>query len=241
MRTPGPALPPYGVYRWLLLITAGLSASTFGAVNLEWRPPLQTVGIGQTVNVGLYAVSDDPLADQPLAGIDLIFAWDPAVLQLLAVDDTGAEPLQFSGFSADPFALNEVIPPQDGDGLYQALALLGVPVQATPGGVLITTFRFLALDAADATTIDMLPAGGTPTTQTVVWDGLVPNHPVTGTLDAAGVTVVTTVPAASQWGITAMVLLLTISGTVIFGRCRSCCVRRLAVAKDDVSGTRRCR
>ena len=84
------------------------------------------------------------------------------------------------------YGLNEVIPPQDGDGLYRAEAPLGNPVIPTASGALITTFEFLALAEAPSTTLDILATGGDGGT-TVVFDGLVPGLHVTGTLGSATV------------------------------------------------------
>ncbi|MCZ6652838.1 MAG: hypothetical protein O7D91_07410, partial [Planctomycetota bacterium] len=151
-------------------------------INLEFRPPSQSVLIGDTVNIGLYAVSDDE-TDQLLAAAQVIISWDPSFLQLLGIDGTGAVPLLSSGFpSNDPFNLNEVVPPQDGDGLHVALAPLGNPVPTTPEGVLLTTFQFLALADTPQTPVDIMDSGGDPLGETIVFDGTVPNLDVSGTL-----------------------------------------------------------
>ncbi len=160
-------------------------------INLEFRPPGQTVLIGDTVNVGLYAVSDDDETDQLLMSAQVIISWDPDFLQLLGNDTTGAVPLLSSGFPPDdPYNLNEVVPPQDGDGLYVAFAPLGNPVAATPAGILLTTFQFLALDRTLQTTVEILELGGDPEGRTIVFDGTVPNFDVTGTLTGGVVEVV---------------------------------------------------
>ena len=66
-------------------------------------------------------------------------------LQLLGNDNTGGPELSFSGFLPDPWWLNEVTPPQDGDGLYTLWGRPLVPITATPQGTLLTTFKFKAL------------------------------------------------------------------------------------------------
>ncbi len=109
----------------IVIGSIGWAVPALANINLEFRPPSQTVLIGDTVPIGLYAVSDDE-TDQLLMSAQVIIAWDPSLLQLLGIDDTGAVPLQSSEFPAnDPFNLNEVVPPKDGDGLYVALAPLG--------------------------------------------------------------------------------------------------------------------
>ncbi|MBI5863993.1 MAG: hypothetical protein HZB38_05715 [Planctomycetes bacterium] len=152
-------------------------------IDLKWRKPAQSVCPGDLVEVGLYAVSDSG-NDQLLSAIDLAFVWDPAYLHLLGLSQTGAVPLLASFFPAnDPFGINEVVPPQDGTGLYSAYAPFGAPVAATPGGVLITTFRFQALQSTtSATLIEMRSTLGSPPATTAVWSGTSPGTPVTGTL-----------------------------------------------------------
>jgi len=159
-------------------------------VNLEWRPPSQTVQVGDTVNIGLYAVCSDPNTTQSMAAMDVIFAWDPERLRLLGLDCTGAANWLYSGFPDDPYGLNETIPPQDGDGLYTALSPLGNPVHATPEGTLVTTFQFEALSVCDLTIVDILESAGSPPAHTVVYSGDTPNTDVTGTLGHAEVTIV---------------------------------------------------
>ncbi|GMU81784.1 MAG: hypothetical protein AMXMBFR47_16550 [Planctomycetota bacterium] len=175
----------------LLAFTAmALVAATAAAnINLEYRPTQQTVQVGDVIQVGLFVVSDDPEADQSLSSMSVIIAWDPADLDLIGIDCGGCPNWIFSGFPDDPFGLNEVIPPQDGDGLYVGLAALGVPVVATPEGTRATTLRFVALRPAAPTTLRILSSGGTPATHTVVYDGHVPNLNVTGTISNADVTI----------------------------------------------------
>ncbi len=173
-----------------LLVVAASATAVQANINLELRPATQTVAVGALVEIGLYAVSDDPEMDQLLAAMDVIIAWNPALLELSGIDDTGGPVLLFSGFAPDPYGLNEVIPPQDGDGIYSALAALGQPVPATPAGTLITTFQFSALATTSSTLVEILELAGDPEGHTVVLDGTVPNLDVTGTLGSAEVTIV---------------------------------------------------
>jgi hypothetical protein len=162
------------------------------AIDLEFRPQQQTVMVGETVGLGLYAVSE---SSQSFSAIQAIFAWQPGHLQLLGLDETGSVGLLSSAFPVgDPFGLNEVVPPQDGDGLYLALAFLGVPIDATPQGTLITTFQFAALNAVDETIVGFLATGGNPPGETIVFDGEVPNFDVTGQLLGATVQIVIPAP-----------------------------------------------
>ncbi len=51
-------------------------------VDLEWRPAVQTVVVGGTVEVGLYAVSVNAL-DQPIQNIGAVLGWDHPLIKLL--------------------------------------------------------------------------------------------------------------------------------------------------------------
>ncbi len=170
-----------------LLLIAAHAASSEALINLEWRPMSQTSEVGARVEIGLYAVSDDPEMDQLIAAMDVIVSWDPAHLQLIGVDCIGCPNWLFSGFSNDPYGINEEIPPQDGVGIYSALSPLGMPIPATPQGTLVTIFQFDALAITDDTLVDILESAGSPTGYTVVYDGTVPGLDVTGTLGNAHV------------------------------------------------------
>lgn len=161
------------------------------AIDLELRPADNPWLVGDTVAVGLYAVSDDPGQVQTFSALRLVFGWEPGYLDLIGLDQTGAVPLQASMFPAgDMWGLNEQLPPQDGDGLYQASAPLGMPIETTSAGVLVTTLLFEASARISATLVDALPAGGDPLINTAVIDGLVPGLDVTGTLTGATIVIV---------------------------------------------------
>lgn len=161
------------------------------AIDLEYRTSTDPWLVGETVEVGLYAVSDDPEIVQTFSAIRMVFAWDPIYLDLFGLDQTGAVPLLSSYFPLhDMWGLNEVVPPQDGDGLYQALANFGEPVETTIEGVLVTTFLFEALEVTSGTLVDILVEGGDPPIDTAVIDGVVPGLNVTGTLSGTIVTIV---------------------------------------------------
>jgi hypothetical protein len=169
-------------------LLAALAAPAFGDINLEFRTT-NPWNVGETVAVELYAVADSP-EPQSFSAIRLIFAWDPTYLQLVGRDQTGAVPLLSSGFPSSSWGLNEAIPPQDGDGLYQALALFNSPVWTSASGVLVTTLQFQALALTGGTPVDMWASGGTPPINTLVVDGVVPGLDVTGTLRGAVVQII---------------------------------------------------
>jgi hypothetical protein len=172
------------------VLTWGLAVGPAAAlVNLELRPATQTVKIGldDTVGVGLYAVSDDETV-QLLVALEAVIAWQPEFLQLTGLDETGGPVLISSDFpTSDPSGLNESNPPQNGEGLYVAWTVPGDPVAATPEGTLITTFVFTPLAPATGAAVDLLVSAGSPPTDTIVFDGTVPNLDVTGSLTGASV------------------------------------------------------
>lgn len=170
----------------LLLGSPGAAGA---AINMDFSPNTQTVGIGATVSVQFRLASDNG-ANQLAAAAEIVLGWDPTKLKLTGISQTGATGLLSSGFPfPDPYGLNEVNPPADGTGYYQAYALLGSPIVCTPGGTLITTLKFTALAATAGTPVAMLPSGGSPVLHTRVFDGTQPNTLVTGTVDTVNVTI----------------------------------------------------
>lgn len=169
-------------------------------INLELRPTFQSVLLGSTFNVGLFAVSDNPIANQSTSALQVILTWDPAFVQLAGLDNTGS-PLNTSAFiPGDPFGLNAST--TDGDALWNGFSQPGVPVQATPTGTFLTNFVFNANNITLPTTFINIPATGGNGGFTAVYGGGAPGQDVTGTLTGATVQVLP-VPAP---GALAMVL-----------------------------------
>lgn len=147
----------------LAIVTLGIAATAANAepVGLEWRPMTQTVSVSDVVGLGLYAVSLSG-NDEPFNSAQVVIAWDPAYLQLLGVDQTGAAlqpPADSSSFPAgDSWNINEATPPADGDGIWQGLVELGNVRTATTAGTLLTTLEFTALAETPCTEVTMLPS-----------------------------------------------------------------------------------
>ena len=172
--------------KWLCVsfLSCLLGQTALGEIDLEWRPHKQSVGVGDTVDISLYAISDSD-KDQLLAAVRVIVKWDSSVLRLIGVDDTGAPEWAFSGFPLDAFYINEEVPPQDGNGLYEGWGSLGKTVTATPEGTLMTTFQFEALKVIPRTKLSIrkkLRIQPNPKGHTKVYDGTIPNKDVTGKL-----------------------------------------------------------
>lgn len=175
----------------LIAVALAGAPTTHADINLELRPMSYTTCVGNDVHLGLYAISDDPNAPQNLSAMDVIVGWDPAYLQLLGNVDPGQPSWFVSTFIIpDPYGLNEANPPQDGDGIYTALALPGQAVDATPAGTLITTFEFVALAEVTGTLVELLDSAGNPIGHTRVFSGDEPNLIVTGTLNGSSVDIV---------------------------------------------------
>jgi len=177
----------------LALIVSAAAATRVNAalVNLELRPGTQTVGVGNTFSLDLYAVSS---TNQSIGSIDAILVWDSSMLRLAGRTDTGPYPWLSSSFPND-CALDGLnapcsgLPANDGDALYRAFRNFSAPAIATPTGLLVTSFQFTALAMTPSTTVS-IPAMRGNFTRSYVVDGYVAGLEITGTLGSATVTVV---------------------------------------------------
>ena len=165
----------------LCVVLVGLLSPTADAlINLEWRCDTPVVGVGDTLELNLYAVSDSTV-NQSLYAMDVILTWDPGDLTLLGNVNKGPYVWPTSTFPAvDPHQLNLSF----ADGMGQ----LGNPAWATPAGLLITTIQFSAEAWSPVTSVAIpIELNGA---RTKVYDGLTPNRDVHGTLDTRMVTIV---------------------------------------------------
>lgn len=202
-------LRPRGLVVALLaatLMPSGAGVSGEIAIDLEWRPAAQTVAVGSSVEIGLYAVAEE---DQQLfRALDMVFVWDPLYLDFDGVDGAGAASLLYSGFpTGDSYGLNEIVPPADGDGYYRAWAHLGAPITVTTAGVLLTTFEFTALELTPGTLVEIPASGGSPALETTVWGGPGANQDVTGSLGGAVVEIIIPEPGSLALGVVGLVLM----------------------------------
>ncbi len=185
-------------------------------INLELRPSFQSVFVGNTVSVDLYAVSDSAFS-QSFAAVEVLLNWNTTYLSLLGADMTGS-PMGISpGFALDnPYGLNASL--ADGDAKWVGFAPFGPPIAATTSGTFVVSFDFQALSATSPTTLiniptfDMPNAGGGIGDSTKVYDGTIPNFLVTGTLSGATVQI-NNVPAPGG-------MLALLGGVAMLGRRR---------------------
>ncbi|MEI8192143.1 MAG: hypothetical protein WCI75_20750, partial [candidate division NC10 bacterium] len=184
----------------VVLVSAWLlSAPAVAYINLElrtanpWHP-------GDTVRVGLYAVSDTPDA-QSFDAVQALCFWDPAFLTLLGTDQTGAAPWQSAGFTpSDPFGFNESNPPQDGDGLWSANCPTSEPILATAQGTLLTTFEFQALANTGGTSVNLVLTATKPDHYPAYTRAISIGADVLGTLAVASVMLISHPPGETCAG-----------------------------------------
>ncbi len=161
-------------------------------IDLEWRPAAQTVLVGTTVEIGLYAafVDEGGYTDGSISAMDVLLDWDPDYLSLLGNNTTGAYPWMSSTFPNDELNDDWL----DGDAYYRAFAYLGTPAYATEDGLLVTTIQFEALAETSETTlsIPLYPPRGYDgrVSQTSVFDGEIPGLDVHGALGSALVEII---------------------------------------------------
>ena len=179
----------------LASLAVPLCASTAAAsVNLALEPTTQIVGLGATVNVGIYAFASTS-APESLGSFQMIFSWNPAILQLAGTSAVGGSSFLSSGFFHDPYGINESSLPSDGSAIFFGLGQLGGSTIVPASGVLLSTLVFTAIALSPPTPVSILPSAGSPIGQTVVYDGTTPNTNITGTLAGASVQVGIPAPA----------------------------------------------
>jgi hypothetical protein len=182
----------YGLVCGLLLVgIAAPAASLSAAISLELRPAFQVVNPGDYADLELYAVATSG-SDELMSAADVLITWDPAYLDLVGVDQTGATPLSISGFPiADLWGnINDgQSVPTDGTGYYTAWGpLFGDPIVVTPAGTLLTTFLIDAIAPTPGTLFSIVPTLGNGS-KTAVFDGETPNLEVTGSLSSAEIVI----------------------------------------------------
>ena len=170
----------------LLLLTIAVRA---GTVSLEIRPAVSRVDVGTTVSVGLYAVSDTE-TNQAFSALDTLPTWVPEVLELLGNLNNGPYGWLLTWFPSDAQldGVNDTW--LDGTAYYQAVGRFPpIPLpQATPDGLLVTTWRFQA-NQGGTSAIYLAPMIGTYSS-TRVHDPVEPGVFLTGSLRGATVIVV---------------------------------------------------
>lgn len=168
------------------VLVCGLAVGSYANVNLEWRPSSQIVSPGETVLIGLYAVSDNG-QNQAFYGMDVVILWDPGYLG--TISQYGWEDYWFfDGFpTGEIYPINDDL--SDGDAMYNAMAWPGEPVEATPQGLRCAQFEFTAAAPVDLTQVT-IGLYWSEYVQTIVYSPVEPGADVKGTLGHADVTIV---------------------------------------------------
>lgn len=153
-------------------------------VDLGWKAEGGGFRVGQKVRVGFYAIADNGGRNEKFSQIDAVLRWDAGVLKLLRADNNGPYDWMFSGFPDDSVldGLNNRL--DDGDAFYEAWRNFGSMPEATPAGLLLTTFEFQALAPKDRTEIVLVPEYG-EWSHTAVFDDEIPGYEITGDLGSA--------------------------------------------------------
>lgn len=164
-----------------------VSAPLMGEVNLEFRPASQIARVNDTISVGLYAVYTGS-GNTNISAMDVLLQWDPTKLLLLGNVNDGPYSWLQSNFPPDGGldGLNNTF--TDGNAKYTALAQFFTTAQATPAGLLVTTFQFKALAATPGTTVS-IPLTLGASSRTAVYGNAFPGEDITGTRGTANVAV----------------------------------------------------
>lgn len=202
-------------YAAALAVLVTVAARAQGAVNLELRLDPSSVSIGETIGVGLYAVSPDGV-DDVFSGLDVALLWNPAHLELVEAISDGPHVWSFQfGFPSDTQldGLNDSF--LDGNALFQAASFSAAT--ATLDGLLVATLRFVAVGGAPSTIIMMEEMIGQFSKTQVLQPG---GKDVTGDLLGVDVTVTSAVPTVSEWGLIVLATLFVTAGVIVIDRPR---------------------
>ncbi len=174
---------PVILLAWSLLATL-LGSNAMAAVDLALSPSSPVVPTGAEVRIALTATSDS--AAVAIGALDAIILWDHTRLELLGFDSSGSPYAWFvNGFLPSADGINNGIgglPFNDGNAKYSALSTPGLPAVVPPApGLLVVEFRFRALAATPATTVQLTATFGS--SRTAVFANSPPNTDITGDID----------------------------------------------------------
>lgn len=164
-----------------------------GQAALDLQPDYQEVYVGQTVSIELWTISETT-ATEYTSAMDICLAWESAYMNPLSFTNVGAGYSWFQSGFLYPGGPNASL--ADGDAVWTAFAAPGNPAPIPPAGLKVTTFQFQALAGTAGTLLTIPPNIGPYTT--VVYDGFIPNTPITGSIDPGAI--VKIIPVATVYG-----------------------------------------
>ncbi len=172
----------------VVVLTCATIHAARASVDLVWGSHAAIVRVGDTVNLGLYAVADNP-EGHLVSAMDVLVATTPQYLMYTGLTSVGAPYswLQSGLLVNAPDQVNQNL--YDGLVMYTAWARLGQPADVDQQGLLVVTFQFTA-EAAVNETVVSIPASYGQYSKSVVYDGVQPNHNITGVRGTARLMIV---------------------------------------------------
>lgn len=155
-------------------------------LNLTLVAPQQAVALDDIVEVQLMVSAENN--PQRFVVADVAFGWDNTRLQLLGVSLVGSHVgvmAEYSTFPINDYTLcNEVVPPQDGNGMFYCYGVLGYQWIVTTEPAQMCKFRFkvIGLGRSDVVLYDNLPLNPQYPAKCLVYGCCVGGNVVTGSL-----------------------------------------------------------
>jgi hypothetical protein len=181
-----------------MLALGAITTSANALVSLEFRPLNQSVFVGDTVSIGLYATAPTP---ESFVAVDTILIWTNSIMNPVGSNQFGGA---YNAWTSAGFLNNEMNQSlSDGDAFWTGLGpLFGTPPEGTPGGSLLTTFTFTALTPGTATLA--MPASFNWPGRPQPFESKVygpQNQDITGTLAATATVTVNAVPEPASMAV----------------------------------------
>ena len=155
-------------------------------LNLTLVTPQQATAIDDIIEVQLMVSAENN--PQRFVVADVPFGWDPTRLQLLGVSLVGSHIGVMQGYSTFPANdytwCNEVVPPQDGNGMFYCYGVLGYEwiVTTEPAQMAKFIFKVVGLGRSDVVLYDNLPLNPQHPAKCIVYGCCVGGNVVTGSL-----------------------------------------------------------
>ncbi len=160
-------------------------------VFYEWRPSVVLAQPGETIDFGLYAVSEDGKSTESISATDVILVWDVDFMEFIQFIDNSPYDWFTTGFPNDSAldGLNNDL--DDGDFIYSSFAqFFGGFAEATPEGLLVVTMRYTTGSLTLGTDIEVAATRGN-FSQTAILSGDIPGLDIKGRLPTARIRVTT--------------------------------------------------